>query len=73
MMESFIRGDDRSLNFVNKLEDLLRTSFRSEPIYEELAGYLATYTPGGGRSLIDEEDLARQLRYVLDQFMREEP
>jgi hypothetical protein len=72
MMEAFIRGDDQSLNFVNRLERLLQDSFRHEPIYDELAEALATYTPGGGQFLINEEQLARQLRYVMDQFMKEE-
>ena len=70
-MEAFIRGDDRSLNFVNRLENVLTDSFRKEPIYEELAGALATYTPGGGEFLINEEELARELRYALDQFLSE--
>jgi len=69
MMEAFICGDDRSLNFVNRLEKVLRDSFRNEPIYEELAGALATYSPGGGQFLINEEELARELRYALDQFL----
>ena len=71
MMEAFIRGDDRSLNFVNRLENVLTDSFRNEPMYEELAGALATYTPGGGEFLINEEELARELRYALDQFLSE--
>ena len=71
MMESFIRGDDRSLNFVSRIEILLRDSFRNEPIYEELAESLALYSPGGGPHLLNEAQLARELRYTLDQFLRD--
>jgi len=71
MIETFIRGDDRSLNFVDRIEGLLRQSFRNDPIYEELVDDLARYSPGGGKSLVDEDGLARQLKYVLDLFLRE--
>ena len=71
MMRAFIRGDDRSLNFVNRLEELLRNSFRAEPIYEELVVDLATYSPGGGEFPIDEDELARELQFALDHFLNE--
>jgi hypothetical protein len=72
MMESFVRGDDRSLNFVNQIERRLNESFRNDPIYEELADAVARYSPGGGRSLVDEAGLARQFRYVFDHFLKED-
>jgi len=71
-MKAFIRGDDRSLNFVNRLERVLRDSFRGEPIYDELSYYLATYSPGGGQFLIDEDELARELQHALDHFLKGE-
>ena len=72
MMESFVRGDDRSLNFVNQIERRLSESFRNDPIYEELAYTVARFSPGGGKSLVDEQGLERQFRYVLDEFFSEE-
>ena len=71
MMETFIRGEDRSLSLVNKIEESLRQSFRGQPIYEELAEDLATYSPGGGEFLTDEKTLTREFHYAIDRWMRQ--
>jgi hypothetical protein len=70
MMETFIRGDDRSVSLVNKIEESLRQHFRGEPIYEELVEDLATYSPGGGEFLTDERALADKFGYAINRWMK---
>lgn len=65
MLERFLRGEDRSLRFVNAIEAHLDKNFRGTPIYEDLIEPLATYRPGGGEFLIDEDELARKFEYAL--------
>lgn len=65
MMDRFIRGDDRSLRFANEIEAFLDRYFRGTPIYDELIEPLATYRPGGGEFLINEEELSRKFDYAI--------
>jgi hypothetical protein len=65
MVESFIRGDDRSIRFANRIEEYASTHFRGSEAAEELIEALATYRPGGGTFLLDEDGLRRQLEYAL--------
>ena len=65
MLERFVRGDDQSLRFTNEIEILVRTQFRDAEFYEELSYHLATYSPGGGDHLIDEEELAREFSFLI--------
>lgn len=67
MLERFVSGADRSRTFVNAIEGVLITRFsdRNE-IFEGLSLPVASYRPGDGESLYDEEALAR----VFADFVR---
>lgn len=67
LMERFLRGEDRSVRFTNQIEAFMSEKFRRTDIYEELMEDLATYSPGGGEFLIDE-DRRTQVR-VCDSSM----
>ena len=43
MLERFVRGEDRSLAYVNRIEHVLSEAFRGTPLYEELIQDVATY------------------------------
>jgi len=65
MINRFLSGEDRSLRFANQIERYLDEHFRGTPIYEELIEPLATYRPGGGEFLIDENDLLHKFEYAV--------
>jgi hypothetical protein len=72
MIQGFLNGADRSLTYVHQIEGLLIEEFADTELFEELSPYLAMYRPGGGEQLYNEEQLARELRYVLNRFLIEE-
>jgi hypothetical protein len=69
MIERFLRGEDCSVRFANRIEEYLDGHFRGTPIHEELIEPLATYRPGGGEFLVDEDELARKLRYASETWL----
>jgi hypothetical protein len=68
----FISGRDRSQAHVDRIEGLLIEHFMDTDLYEELATYLASYSPirGGEKHLYSEDELARELIYVLEHYLR---
>lgn len=69
MIKRFLSGEDRSLAHVNRMEGLLVDRFIDTPLYEELSPPLAMYRPGGGDHLYNEEELAGELRYILQRYL----
>jgi hypothetical protein len=65
MLERFVRGDDRSLKYVNRIEEYVASNFYGDERFEDLTETLATYRPEGGEHLIDEDHLVRKLEYVI--------
>ena len=65
MLERFVRGDDRTLKYVNAIEEYVSFNFNRDQRFEDLLEGLATYRPEGGEHLIDEEHLVRKLEYVI--------
>jgi hypothetical protein len=51
---------------------LLIEEFMDTDLFEELGPYLAMYHPGGGENLYDEEQLAREFRYIITNFLGED-
>jgi hypothetical protein len=73
MLERFVRGDDRSLKYVNTIEEYVASNFsRDDDYFEDLIEALATYRPAGGKHLIDEEHLVRKLEYVIGNLPRQQ-
>lgn len=66
MLEEFVSGRDRSMRHVGQIEDLLLQSFYDTELYDDVLGApVASYRPGGGPGLYDEEQLARVFRDAL--------
>ncbi|MBV9131239.1 MAG: hypothetical protein JO020_16760 [Chloroflexi bacterium] len=70
MLERFVRGDDRSIRFANEIEQYLDDNFRGTRLHEELIEPLATYRPGGGEFLVNENELVQQFEYAITQLKR---
>jgi|HubBroStandDraft_6_1064221.scaffolds.fasta_scaffold179995_2 hypothetical protein len=68
-MERFLRGEDRSVRFTNQIETFMSENFGGTDIYEELIEDLATYSPGGGEFLMDEDRLANKFEYVIRRWL----
>jgi hypothetical protein len=71
LMETFVRGGDRSMALVDRIEGLLIQCFQDSELYEELSPAVASYPPGGGDHLFDEEALAAEFRYALQRLHEE--
>jgi hypothetical protein len=68
LLNSFVRGDDRSLPIAHELEAALDAAFPDDDECQELVLKLASYRPGGGEYLYDEEHIARQCVRVMSRL-----
>jgi len=59
LLENFINGSDRSMAAAGKIEVALDDRFGDEEPFADLALALASYRPGGGEFLYDEEDIVK--------------
>ena len=59
MLESFVKGSDRSLRHANEIEGMLLKHFAEDDGFEDLLVALASYRPGGGDHLYDETSIRR--------------
>ncbi len=71
LMEVFVSGRDRSMAHVDRIEGLLIEHFQDSELFEELSPAVASYRPGGGEHLLDEEALASAFRYALRRLQEE--
>jgi hypothetical protein len=71
LLQAFVSGSDRSMALVDRVEQVLIERFQDSELYEELSPAVASYRPGGGDHLVDEEALAAEFRYVLDRLREE--
>lgn len=71
LMETFVSGRDRSMAHVDRIEGLLIEHFQDSELFEELSPAVASYRPGGGEYLIDEDSLASEFRYALRRLREE--
>lgn len=71
MMEQFICGSDQSMAHVDLIEALLIERFRDSELFEELSPAVASYRPGGGEHLLDENALAIEFRYAIRRLHEE--
>ena len=65
LIERFCSGDDISIEASNAIEAALEEAFPSEEWAQDAVLTLASYRPGGGEFLYDEEATKRQLTSVL--------
>ena len=69
MLQTFVDGRDRSIQFANEIEALVLLEDPDSPIREELSYSLAMYSPASGSPYEGEEELARLFRYVLREYL----
>jgi len=65
LMERFVSGQDRSLAIAGEIEVGLEQVFADEEPFADLALALASYRPGGGEYLYDEQRIARLMMHVI--------
>jgi hypothetical protein len=65
MLRRFVEGGDRSAAAARQLESALAKRFPDDERFEELLDALASYQPGGGEFLFDEEQVLPLCRAAL--------
>jgi uncharacterized protein with von Willebrand factor type A (vWA) domain len=65
MLEAFLRGEDRSVNFGERIAEYLIEHFPEDPDLKELLIALSAYSPHGGDYLYDESALSSVMREAL--------
>ncbi|MGD2093244.1 MAG: hypothetical protein PVH61_44195 [Candidatus Aminicenantes bacterium] len=65
LLETFINGENRSLNFAGEIESAFAETFPDDERFEDLMYMLASYRPGGGEFLYNEEQLKKECERVL--------
>ena len=71
MLDAFVDGRARTKEHVDNIEALLIREFMGTDIFEDLTVPVASYAPGGGEYLYDEEALARVFQGVLPRISDE--
>jgi hypothetical protein len=71
MLEAFVRGDDRSAAYANKVEGFLIEHFYDDDEFQGLLTALASYSPGGGDLLYDEEGMIKVMEGTLNSLRRD--
>jgi hypothetical protein len=64
-LEKFIYGEDRSKRFAGELEVLLDRTFHDDARFADLILALASYEPGGGPYLYDENAIVQMAKRAL--------
>jgi hypothetical protein len=68
LMEAFVRGNDRSLDLAGKIEVGLEDLFNDQAPFSDLSLALASYRPGGGPYLYDEEQISSMMKRVVSEM-----
>lgn len=71
LMQRFVSGSDRSLALAGEIEVGLAESFGEREPFADLSLALASYRPGGGVYLYDEEQIVVQMRHAMQQLAAE--
>jgi hypothetical protein len=64
MLDAFIEGQDRSLALAGRLEVAIDEAFPDDTECQDLVLALASYRPGGGDHLYDEEAIATKCAQI---------
>jgi hypothetical protein len=65
MIERFCGGEDISVDAANAIEVALDDAFPDDERVQDVVLSLASYRPGGGEFLYNEQDIGRQLTLLL--------
>jgi len=66
MLRSFVQGVDRSVAAARHIEGALAAQFPDDERFEDLVLALASYQPGGGEFLYDEQRILPLCRAALE-------
>jgi hypothetical protein len=69
-MERFVRGDDRSLALAGEIEVALDDHYGEREPFADLCLSLASYRPGGGPYLYDEDSIVPMMKRVIEEMRR---
>jgi hypothetical protein len=71
MLERFIHGEDFSINFAGNIGALFDEVYPEDERFVDTVLALASYQPGGGEFLYDQEEVTKMLRWALDEIDKE--
>lgn len=66
LLEKFINGENQSINFAAEIETAFAETFPEDERFDDLMDILASYHPGGGELLYDENQLKKECEWVLN-------
>jgi|tagenome__1003787_1003787.scaffolds.fasta_scaffold11010375_1 hypothetical protein len=69
-MECFVSGQDRSNAIASEIEVGLEQVFGEQQPFADLSLALASYQPGGGEYLYDEQQIVALIKHVLEGIRR---
>ena len=72
MLETFVKGENQSLEFANKIEGFLIEHFPEDPDLDDLLLALACYSPSGGEYLYDPESMTKVVNGAIRVLRRRE-
>jgi hypothetical protein len=65
LIDKFVNGEDVSVNSAKAIEAALDDAFADDEKMQDIVQMLASYRPGGGSYLFDENQVSRELCKVL--------
>lgn len=68
IIQRFVDGDDISIALANRIEVTSNDTFGDDEAMDDVGLMLASYRPGGGTFLYDEDQIALALRRVLSRL-----
>jgi len=69
LIDKFIIGVDRSIRLAGELEVALDVTFPNDDYIQDVIEILASYRPGGGDYLYDEEQVIQKLKQVKEVYL----
>lgn len=68
LIDIFISGQDVSISHANRIEVAIDDEFPDNDYMQDVVGILASYRPGGGDYLYDEEFVTNKLQKVRERL-----
>lgn len=73
LLETFISGEDRSLSMAGKIEVALDEMFPEDDEIQDYVTCFASYRPGGGEFLYDEDRMVKESKLLMDTLQSKYP
>lgn len=68
LIEKFISGEDYSISLSNAIEVAIDDAFPDDELMQDTVLMLASYRPGGGEYLYNEEQIKERLKKVCERL-----